>query len=114
MSEQTDRSLESVRQVLFAGEHAEIASLHRRIYELHQRIEMLESMLVEKQDRAGTVGTVLPEAFDGLGNRSEQASQAIKPTAVRAIHHAARDESDDLAIALYLSLIHISEPTRPY
>ena len=101
MSDQTDSSLEQVREVLLSAEQAEIAALHREIQQLHHRLHALESMLVEQDDRANTVGTVLPEAFNGLGLNGEKVSLAMKPTAVRAIHHSARDESEDLAIALY-------------
>lgn len=96
-----DRSLDEVRGVLFGQEQAEIESLRTQLRLMHARVEVLESLLIERDSRAETVGGVLPAAFGQNVNDREKLSLAMKPTAVRAIHHSARDESDELAIALY-------------
>ena len=97
---EADRSLDELRQVLFRAEQNEMASLRREVQALKSRVQFLESMLLENGDRALAVGTVLPDTFESVDN-PERLSLAMKPTAVRAIHHSARDESDELAVALY-------------
>ena len=97
---EADRSLNELRQVLFRDEHAEVARLREEVRSLHTRIRFLESLLMEPTDRAEAVGDVLPATFEHVDN-PERLSLAMKPSAVRAIHHSARDESDELAIALY-------------
>lgn len=103
MDEQSglDESLDEIRGVLLGNERAEIAALHHELHVMRDRVEFLETLLIERSDRAEAIGTVLPEAFASVSNDPEQLSLAMKPTAVRAIHHLARDEDDELAIALY-------------
>lgn len=101
MTDVSDSSLEEVRRVLLGADNLGITELQQQVLILHERVRELEALLIEREDRAGTVGTVLPEAFGGLGVKSEAVSAAMKPTTVRAIHLSARDESDELAVALY-------------
>lgn len=97
----SDRSLDEVRGVLFRQEHAEIEILRGELRHMTARVQALESLLIESVDRAQAVGNVLPAAFDESANDQERLSLAMKPAAVRAIHHSAREESDELAVALY-------------
>ena len=97
---EADGSLDEVRKVLFREDDAEMAHLRREVHSLRTRLQYLESLLIEPGDRAEAVGTVLSDTFDRVDN-PEKLSLAMKPAAVRAIHHSARDESDELAVALY-------------
>lgn len=97
---EADGSLDELRQVLFRTEQNELAHLRREVHALKTRIQFLESLVLETNDRADAVATVLPDTFESVDN-PERLSLAMKPSAVRAIHHSARDESDELAVALY-------------
>ena len=101
LPEGPDRKLDELRNIVWGAGQAEIDQLQGEIQQLHERIEFLESKLVERTDRAGAVGEVLPAAFDQVEHEQEALSLAMKTPSVRAIHHSARDESDELAVALY-------------
>lgn len=101
LPERPEGKLDELRGILWGSHQNELARLQGEVENLHERIAFLESKLVERTDRAGAIGEVLPAAFDQVGPSNEALSVAMKASSVRAIHHSARDESDELAIALY-------------
>lgn len=114
MTDTAGGGLDEIRSVLFSSEREELEMLRRRVAELEalqarvgrleaetKRLDELEAMLLKKGDRAMTVAKVLPAAVDPERSDVERLSIAMKPSTTRAIHYSARDESGDLALALY-------------
>ena len=114
MSDAVDGGLDELRNVLFQSEREELEELRLRVAQLEGlvariaplegvpgRVDEIESLLLEQGDRAQTVGGVLPDAISYNEENVEQLSMAMKTPTARAIYHSARDESGDLALALY-------------
>jgi len=114
MSDAVDGGLDELRNVLFQSEREELEELRRRVAQLEGfaarigalegvpgRVDEIESLLLERADRAETIGGVLPDAIAHDEQNVEQLSLAMKTPTARAIYHSARDESGDLALALY-------------
>lgn len=94
--------LEEIRTVLFGTEREELTELRKRVIELEElveRVTSIEVIMAANEVREDTVGGVLPDAF--THSEIEVLSYAMKDPTTRAIHFSARDDDDDLAVALY-------------